>query len=445
MQETEVVTGIDIGKRVFVGSGLGVLSVLLAACESRNFERSSGPQAPGGASTGNPSSLQRNRVVVTTTGQDTKAGINCACGAGGGGGGGVPVPQPPGAVVNPAPGAGVGTPPVTTVPGTPAAVVGANAIQTYAALGPGTSFDLSVFDEANPLSVTMADGRQISVWGFLPTGVTGPQSFNNDRANPAPTLVVTEGSLVQLTLNSMHPHTIHLHGLDVNQANDGVPATSGFVGEGMMGNTSGYMSLGGSYTYRFVAPKAGTYMYHCHFDTVLHMERGMTGAIVVRPPDGSSTQVWANGPVFNREYLWQLNTFDSLYHALNSSTAGITSRYRPDYFLINGRDGGNLLTDSTVAVTATPGQIVLIRLVNFGYLPALVNLGGIPFDIIASDGRPLRQTLLQQTEVFISAGERYDVLFIMPAGGAPAPATVAYYNIMGTNVLGTASTTITSV
>jgi FtsP/CotA-like multicopper oxidase with cupredoxin domain len=246
----------------------------------------------------------------------------------------------------------------------------------------------------------------------------------------------------------MMPHSIHFHGLDVDQANDGVPSTSGYVAEMSgppgFGRVEGYTNLGSPFTYTFVAPHAGTYMYHCHVDTVLHFEMGMYGTVIVRPPDGSATQAWAGGPTFEKEYIWHLHTFDSTWHDQQGpliSGPG-TVRHRPDYFMINGRDGGNTLTDPTTAITAPAGERVLMRTTNVGYQPALVQLGGLEFEVIASDGRPLRSTLLTDTQ-WVTPGERYDILFTMPSETDDI-ATVDYYDIRRTGILGTASTSIQS-
>ena len=66
-------------------------------------------------------------------------------------------------------------------------------------------------------------------------------------------------------------HTIHWHGF-VNEAPvfDGVPELSLSV------------PIGRSFTYFYVPHDAGTYMYHCHFEDVEHVQMGMTGP-AVRP------------------------------------------------------------------------------------------------------------------------------------------------------------------
>jgi len=339
-------------------------------------------------------------------------------------------------------------------------------------------------------SERMADGRRLRTWQF-------GRGFNDDRSVPGPVIEGVEGQPVEVTLYSQMPHTIHFHGLDVDQANDGVPGTSGFVsgmgggmggggnggggpGGGMggggdhdggnggaghggggsgggsghgggrgggksgpmgmgFGRVAGYTNLGSPFTYRFTAPHAGTYMYHCHVDTVLHLEMGMYGTVIIRPPDGDDSVAWAGGPAFDREYIWHLHTFDSSWHSQMVSGPR-TVRHRPDYFMINGRDGAVAVDDPTSAITAAPGERVLIRLINVGYQPALVELGGLDFDVIASDGRPLPAPL-NTNEQLVAPGERYDVLFTMPAG-ANYSAMVEYLDIRLKRALGQASTRV---
>jgi FtsP/CotA-like multicopper oxidase with cupredoxin domain len=121
-----------------------------------------------------------------------------------------------------------------------------------------------------------------------------------------------------------------------------------------------------------------------------------------------------------------------------------TVRHRPDYFMINGRDGNHTLTDPATAIEAGPGQKVLVRLNNVGYQPALVQLGGLEFDVIASDGRQLAQ-ILSANSLMIAPGERYDILIAMPEPSSRM-VVVDYYHIRGDGtLLGTAETSLKSV
>ena len=314
-------------------------------------------------------------------------------------------------------------------------LVGESRSFTY--LGPNTaSLDVTMNGSA-----MMADGTNVRTWYF-------GNGFNDDRTVPSPLIEAIEGETVRVTLASMLPHTIHFHGLDVDQANDGVAPTSGYVSQmpamGGFGRVDGYNHLGSPFEYTFVAPHAGTYMYHCHIDTVVHMEMGMIGTVIVRPPGGSATEAWTGGPSFDREYVWHLHTFDSSWHVNGQIISGPANvRHRPDFFLLNGRDGVDTLTDPTTAIRGIPdGGRVLIRTTNVGYQPALVELGGLMFDVIASDGRPL-VTPLTTAQQWVAPGERYDLLVTVPAGTSEL-ATVDYYDIRMVNVLGTANTEISS-
>jgi FtsP/CotA-like multicopper oxidase with cupredoxin domain len=309
-----------------------------------------------------------------------------------------------------------------------------NPSRTFTYLGPNIA-SLPVW--MNGFEI-MSDQTTIQTWYF-------GNGFNGDRTVPSPVIEAIEGQTVEVTLSSMMSHSIHFHGLDVDQANDGVPSTSGYVaqmpGPRGFGRVEGYTNLGSPFTYTFTAPHAGTYTYHCHVDTVIHFEMGMYGTVIVRPPNGSLTQAWTGGPTFDKEYIWHLHTYDSTWHGMGPRISGSgTVRHRPDYFMINGRDGGNTLTDPATAITAPAGEKVLIRTTNVGYQPALVQLGGLEFEVIASDGRPLRSTVLSSQQL-VAPGERYDILFTMPAE-TNGVATVDYLDIRLTGVLGTASTSV---
>ena len=99
----------------------------------------------------------------------------------------------------------------------------------------------------------MENGNTTNFWGY------GWQTQSQEIELPAPLLHFEEGEEVIMHMNNISPeaHTIHLHGMDVNQANDGVPQTSFQV----MQNQSG--------EYSFTATHPGTYLYHCHVTTTL--------------------------------------------------------------------------------------------------------------------------------------------------------------------------------
>jgi FtsP/CotA-like multicopper oxidase with cupredoxin domain len=108
---------------------------------------------------------------------------------------------------------------------------------------------------------------------------------------PAPLITMDEDDEFFLTLTNvgmiMRPdlfeqHTVHFHGYpNASSFYDGVPDASVAI------------NIGGSFTYYYLAPDAGTYFWHCHITPPEHLQMGMVGQLYVRPrqdrvPTGTS-------------------------------------------------------------------------------------------------------------------------------------------------------------
>jgi FtsP/CotA-like multicopper oxidase with cupredoxin domain len=98
---------------------------------------------------------------------------------------------------------------------------------------------------------------------------------------PAPLMSIDEDDEFFLTLTNvgmiMRPdlfeqHTVHFHGYpNASSFYDGVPDASVAI------------NIGGSFTYYYLAPDAGTYFWHCHITPPEHLQMGMVGQLYVRP------------------------------------------------------------------------------------------------------------------------------------------------------------------
>ena len=98
---------------------------------------------------------------------------------------------------------------------------------------------------------------------------------------PAPMMAMDEDDEFFLTLTNvgmiMRPdlfeqHTVHFHGYpNASSFYDGVPDASVAI------------NIGGSFTYYYLAPDAGTYFWHCHITPPEHLQMGMVGQLYVRP------------------------------------------------------------------------------------------------------------------------------------------------------------------
>jgi FtsP/CotA-like multicopper oxidase with cupredoxin domain len=111
---------------------------------------------------------------------------------------------------------------------------------------------------------------------------------------PAPLMAIDEDDEFFLTLTNvgmiMRPdlfeqHTVHFHGYpNASSFYDGVPDASVAI------------NIGGSFTYYYLAPDAGTYFWHCHITPPEHLQMGMVGQIYVRP---RQNRVAAGGSLYS--------------------------------------------------------------------------------------------------------------------------------------------------
>mmetsp|Transcript_41479 Transcript_41479/g.54578 ORF Transcript_41479/g.54578 Transcript_41479/m.54578 type:complete len:433 (-) Transcript_41479:6-1304(-) len=242
------------------------------------------------------------------------------------------------------------------------------------------------------------DGKIIGLMGYTKT-LSAPINI------PAPTLTFEEGDSVNLSfwnLSQGAPHTIHLHGLDVDQANDGVPHLSFEVEHDEIGN------------YYFKAPHPGTYLYHCHVTSVLHVQGGMYGLMIIKPKSNPNL-TWENGYQFDSENAWLFSEVDTNWHhdsIINHphdplATTHTILPYSPQHFVVNGKSEAQL---SAMPLVASVGEKVYMRLANIGYFGNRVIFpAGMNAEVISSDGRPLPNTFSSDT-IDVYPGERFGVM-----------------------------------
>ena len=162
---------------------------------------------------------------------------------------------------------------------------------------PGTEFP-SVFNGLAPGTLVPGDP---ATSGIIFNGAVGlaPDVDNNNAIDghvdarqvmdvgvmngniPGPLMAIDEDDEFFLTLTNvgmiMRPdlfeqHTVHFHGYpNASSFYDGVPDASVAI------------NIGGSFTYYYLAPDAGTYFWHCHITPPEHLQMGMVGQIYVRP------------------------------------------------------------------------------------------------------------------------------------------------------------------
>jgi len=258
-----------------------------------------------------------------------------------------------------------------------AAILFATAAQAAAPGITGTTFNLT----AQPNYLTQPDGQMVYAWGygcastysptFAPAAIT--TGFCNTMQVPGPTLIVTEGQAVTVTLTNNLPASagntsILFPGFQLQAFTDGTP-----------GLLTQEAAPGATVTYKFTAGSPGTRAYYSGTQGDLQVEMGLYGAIIVLPaavPAACTSPairsnlygVDAAGEsdfrlaaaaydhprsCYDREYLFQFAEMDPNIHnqalaqvtAAGNCVAGAagcslhvpTEPYHPAYFLINGR------------------------------------------------------------------------------------------------------------
>jgi FtsP/CotA-like multicopper oxidase with cupredoxin domain len=232
---------------------------------------------------------------------------------------------------------------------------------------------------------------------------------------PAPLMAIDEDDEYFLTLTNvgmiMRPdlfeqHTVHFHGYpNASAFYDGVPDASVAI------------NIGGSFTYYYLAPDAGTYFWHCHITPPEHLQMGMVGQLYVRPrqnrvPSGqslyaalqlqqhdlrtacnSSTDILCSNPLpaintgvsgggkyayndgdgstaYDVEYPLQIHGFDPNFHfvgmTFNPEDFG---GMKDKYFLLNGRSYPDTVTAGPLATQTADGKM------HFSQpLPSIINI-----------------------------------------------------------------------
>jgi FtsP/CotA-like multicopper oxidase with cupredoxin domain len=360
------------------------------------------------------------------------------------------------------------TPAVAAVPGITGPAFGLTAAEAY---------------------LTQPDGNQVYSWGYGCTAAPGgfapaamPGAFCNTMQVPGPTLVVTEGATVTVTLTNALPAaagntSLLFPGFAVT-ASGGVP-----------GVLTQEAIPGGTVMYSFTATSPGTRAYYSGTQGDLQVEMGLFGAIVVLPaaiPAGCTTSASSPAPAlgvpnilaaeaahgetdfrlaaaayghpkacYDREYLFQFSEMDPAIHSqvlgqvsaiaackasggtsCPTSLQVATEPYRPGYFMINGRSMPDDMDPNYTPLYPHqpyngnphmhPGDQVLLRIIGQGRWQHPFHEHGNHVRVLARDGN----LLLSATDPNALAGP---LLFTTTTTPGQAMDGIFYYTGRGLN------------
>jgi uncharacterized cupredoxin-like copper-binding protein len=221
---------------------------------------------------------------------------------------------------------------------------------------------------------------EITPWEVEPGTVVDAWTYNG--MVPGPQIRVDVGDRVRIVLHNELPMgtDLHLHGLNVDNAMDGVaPITQPLV------------EPGESFTYEFVADEPAVAMYHAHHHGQLQVPNGMLGTVLVGEvalPRGET--------IGGHAIPADLAVTQELPLVLNDS--GVIG------YSLNGKS-----FPATEPIAARQGDWILVHYFNEGGQIHPMHLHQFDQVVVAKDGFPLDHPYVADT-VNVAPGERYSVL-----------------------------------
>jgi len=305
--------------------------------------------------------------------------------------------------------------------------------------------------------INQPDGRMIYSWGygcngtpagFAPAAITAGTGEGQAKCPsmqiPGPTMIVTEGQTVTVTLTNNLPAGAG----NTSILFPGFQLSAFAAGNGVAGLLTQEAIPGGTVTYTFTANTPGTRGYYSGTQGDLQVEMGLYGTIIVLPAhvptnctatgnfSGKNGLAEAHGDgvnsesdfrlsysaydhaatCYDREYLFQFSEMDPIIHrqteeqitniaaCVTAAVANVvcpslqvvTEEYHPTYFLINGRSMPDDMDPNYAGAYPHqpyngnphmhPGELVLLRIVGQGRWQHPFHEHGNHVRILARDG-----------------------------------------------------------
>ncbi|MDH5178394.1 MAG: multicopper oxidase domain-containing protein [Gammaproteobacteria bacterium] len=235
----------------------------------------------------------------------------------------------------------------------------------------GGSANYTLYIETGQVNITASPdsgngATSLPVWGY--TTANG----GNGRV-PGPIIEMVEGQTITVEVVNNH-----------NRSHN-------FVVQGMTSDSTA-ISPNSRYTYTLTANRSGVFLYHDTLNGGVNQALGLFGAVIVRPSAGS-TRAWSTAPSADQERLWVITDMDvpRWNNVANGGGTVNTGTYRPNYFLMNGKNGFQAMGDPDTNLEGSVGELFLVRIVNAGQYDQSLHFHSNHFRIISVNGNRLGQ------------------------------------------------------
>lgn len=274
------------------------------------------------------------------------------------------------------------------------------AAQTLQPAGWDAAIRLAEPDDLNPDPNILEINLEARVEKFevAPGIVVDAWTYNGLVPGPLIRLKVGDRLIVHFTNRLPGSTTVHWHGLRIPIEMDGVP-----------GFSQAPVEPGGSFTYDFVVPDAGTFWYHPHVMSAMQVGYGLYGAFVVEDPAEAQTVGVADELVIVLSDMAVTDQGEFEPHDSGGS-AGMAFGREGNHVLVNGRK-----TPALVARDGAPQRWRIVNTAKSRYYK--LDLGeAFSFRQIGGDGG-LMEYAVDRDFLVLGAGERADVI-VVPKGRA---------------------------
>jgi FtsP/CotA-like multicopper oxidase with cupredoxin domain len=206
-------------------------------------------------------------------------------------------------------------------------------------------------------------------WEVEPGKVVDAMAYNGQV--PGPVLRAEVGDKIRLLLkNEMSESTsIHLHGIRIPNAMDGVPDI-----------TQPAVKPGEEFAYEFTAREPAVGIYHSHHHAEVQVPNGLFGGFLI------GEMPLPAGVTAAQEHVMVVNDAGTIGYSLNGKSFPATEPY-----------------------ALARGESMVLHYLNEGLQSHPMHLHGPDQLVIAKDGNPVPQPYLADT-VNVAPGERYTVL-----------------------------------
>lgn len=210
---------------------------------------------------------------------------------------------------------------------------------------------------------------------------------------PGPEIRVRQGQRARVTVQNRlaEDTTVHFHGIRLPNAMDGVPHLTQLP-----------IESGGTFTYEFDLPDAGTYWYHPHVNSATQVGRGLSGAFIVEERQPVAV---------DRDIVWVLDDWRLERDAQISDDFG--NMHDKAH---NGRLGNTVTINGRVPedFAVRRGERIRLRLINAANARVFtLKFAGHRPMVIANDGQPVVPHAPPENAVVLGPAMRTDLIVDM--------------------------------